>query len=427
MNDIDFATSVQSARAELGSGSNSFVFVTKNNSSAVSNGSLAGLPIAVKDVIDCVDMPTAYGAYNFIHYPDTSATVVQRLVDAGAVVVGKTNTHQFAFGTTGDVSSAGPVTHPEDRSRMAGGSSSGSGTAVARGIVPVALGTDTAGSVRIPAAMVGCVGFKPTWNRLPLDGVMPLSPTLDVVGVLASSVEQLKKTWPVLSANESRVQTSTGELPIRFANLADHPQVRLSSRIREQWRITCKSLSDQGVELSDCREGIDLEKLRSLYLTIIGYESIQIHDPLLSSRPDIYDPQIRERIENLRGVTDEQYEAALDARNRERESVEQAFEAYDAIILPTVGIETPAIGQRDIQDDSGVSNAWGGLAELTNPWNVLGFPAISVPIPVTRGLPLGLQIVGKLNEDEKVIALAETVTKILGVSLSAQKATTISE
>lgn len=408
---LDPTEARERARQEIGAGNNCFVHVPDELLPA-QDGPLHGLPFAVKDVMDCVGEPTCHGAYDYSELPVRSAVVVERLVAAGAVPVGKTHTHQFAFGTTGDISASGPVTNPVNPAKMAGGSSGGSAVAVATGIVPFALGTDTAGSVRIPAALVGCVGFKPTWDVLPLDGIMPLSPSLDAVGILANSVETVAQVWPTIS--QSEVDLESVDLDqITFRDLTDLVSVRTSSRIRRIWDQTVGRMTGR-TNVVDLDAAVDLERLRASYRTIIGHESEKIHAPIMGKNPKIYSPQILERINNIRGVSEADYQEALDWSRAEGERIFEHLGNNEFLIMPTVGIETPLIGQRDIHDDSGVSNVWGGLAEQTCPWNVVGFPAISLPIPVGEGeMSVGLQIIGRPHEDEKLLSVAMAVAALL--------------
>ncbi|HEY4558523.1 MAG TPA: amidase, partial [Enteractinococcus sp.] len=200
---------LRKARAEIGGGHNSFVYVPEAPLAIddASNRHLAGLPIAVKDVIDCEGMPTAAGS-TFDTVQPRSAALVEQLVSAGASVVGKTQAHQFSFGTTGDVSFAGPVRNAADPALMAGGSSGGSAVAVALGIVAAAIGTDTAGSLRIPAALNGVTGFKPTYEALSSAGIYPLAPSLDTPGIISRNVSTLTTLWGAL-----RGDTESSEEP----------------------------------------------------------------------------------------------------------------------------------------------------------------------------------------------------------------------
>ncbi|MDR7345779.1 amidase [Enteractinococcus fodinae] len=407
--------SLQMAQAEIGSGHNCFVYVPEQPLADEKADSLplAGLPIAVKDVIDCQGMPTAAGS-RFTALQPRSARLIDQLVAAGASVVGKTQAHQFSFGTTGDVSFAGAVRNAWDPSLMAGGSSGGSAVAVALGIVPAAVGTDTAGSIRIPAALNGVVGFKPTYGTLSSEGIFPLSPSLDTPGLVGRDVSTLVTVWEALHEVADDAQRPVrAHRPLRFGVLPSSSLTGMASRVESGLVHTLKRLDAKSNTLLETPH-VDLEILRRLYLSIIGWEGSMIHDGLSRVAPELYDDEIRQRIGNLFGVTFEDYLTALNAAQQQRHELSELFQDYDVLVSPTLAIETPGIGQRTVQDDSGLEQVWGALAHFTSPWNVVGFPAITLPIPgAEQPIPIGLQLIGKPECDTALLSIAEQVEALL--------------
>lgn len=400
---------------EVGRGHHSFVYVPEQPLAAENPESLplSGLPIAVKDVIDCQGMPTAAGS-GFTAVQPHSARLIDQLVAAGGTVVGKTQAHQFSFGTTGDVSFAGAVRNASDPSLMAGGSSGGSAVAVALGIVPVAVGTDTAGSIRIPAALNSIVGFKPTYGALSSEGIFPLSPSLDTPGFVGRDVSTLLIVWKALHDAADDAQRSVrGDRPVRFGVLPRTSRTGMASRLEKAFLSTLGRLNKERHAVQETHH-VDLEILRHHYLTIIGWEGSMIHDGLSRLAPDLYDDEIRQRIANLAGVTFNDYLAALNAAQQQSRALLSFFQEYDVLVSPTLAIETPRIGQRTVQDDSGLEQVWGALAHFTSPWNVVGFPAITLPIPGAEpSMPIGLQLIGRPHRDIELLAIAETVEVLL--------------
>ena len=401
-------TALEQATAHMGAGHNAFVYVPQSPLMAedAADRPLGALRLAVKDVIDCATMPTGVGS-RFTTVQPRSAAIVEQLVAQGAAVLGKTQAHQFSFGTTGDVSFSGPVRNARDATLMAGGSSGGSAVAVALGVVDAAVGTDTAGSVRIPAALNGVVGFKPTYGALSSDGIFPLAPSLDTPGLLARDVTTITKLWAALKPN-----TADPLAPVdkpRLGVLSPSSLSGMASSIHDTFTRVVKALkphAGQAVTTLD----VDLQALRTLYRFIIGWEASMVHGGWTRVAPQYYHDEILQRIRDLAGVTHDEYVNSLLEARRHRESLVSMFDDVDVLVSPTLAIETPRLGQRTVQDDSGLDQVWGALAHFTSPWNVVGFPAISLPMPHTPPhVPVGLQLIGKPGADAQLLQVAQTM------------------
>ncbi|HEY8479482.1 MAG TPA: amidase [Spirillospora sp.] len=360
----------------------------------VDRGPLHGVPVAVKDIIDVAGLPTGMGSAHFAgNVAESDAACVTRLRDAGAVIVGKTGTHEFAYGGTGDVSVTGPVRNPHDRERMSGGSSSGSAAAVASGAVPLALGTDTGGSVRIPAALCGIAGFKPAYGSVPTGGVFPLAVSLDHVGVLAASAADCRIAYEALAdaspADADARQGGVAEIKIAWIR----PET-----IDPDVERTVRALFPDAPS-----ERIDVDEIRSVYRAIQDAEVYDVHAERVAREPEKFLPPTLERLERASRTPGWRYLRALREREWFREQVEGLFDRYDLLASPTVPITAPKIGEKEGPLGPHVQT----LVSLTCPWNVLGLPALSVPAGTVHGLPVGAQLVSRRGAESLLFDVAE--------------------
>lgn len=356
-------------------------------------GPLHGLPVAVKDMIMVAGVPATMGSRHFAGYvPEADAACVTALREAGAVVVGKTTTHEFAYGPTGDRSATGPSRNPWDPERMSGGSSGGSGAAVAAGMVPLALGTDTGGSVRIPAAVCGIAGFKPAYDAIPADGVFPLSTTLDHVGVLAGTPGDCLIAYRHL-AGDGGGPGREGTEPVRVAWL--DPGSLFDGDPRVTRTVRAASGAADEVRLS---EEVAAE-LRETYLAIQSCETAAVHAERLERAPELFDAEVLERLRAAAELPGWRYVRALEARRRLAGTVGALFERHDVLALPAVPIVAPPVGAREMEVDGRSVAVRPALLALTSPWNVLGFPALTVPAGTVDGLPVGLQLVCRPGDE----------------------------
>ncbi|MQA85691.1 MAG: hypothetical protein GEV03_13975 [Streptosporangiales bacterium] len=363
-------------------------------------GRLARVPIGVKDIIDTAGIATTCGSRILAdRVPERDAEVWRRLGREGATCAGKMNTHEFAAGGTAENDHYGHVRNPWDTSRVAGGSSGGSAAAVATAMVGAALGTDTAGSVRIPAGCCGIVGLKPTYGIVPIDGVYPLSWTLDTVGPITRTVRDaallldILADLPETNAVEpaARAGAANGLAGIRIGV----PRSWLSGiqpAVAERFQEAVRDLRGCGAEPVEV-ELPDLEQLVAVNRAIIYAESSACHEPILRTRPD-YGPTIRARMEVGRYLLAGEYLTAQRLRTAACHAWSAAWPEADLIALPVLACTAPTIGSPTVDLDGRSAAVGPTLVRFTGPVNVTGLPAITVPCGFCADdLPVGLQLI----------------------------------
>jgi Asp-tRNA(Asn)/Glu-tRNA(Gln) amidotransferase A subunit family amidase len=377
-------------------------------------GPLHGVAVGVKDLFDVAGLPTRAGSDVLADAPPATADgpVVARLREAGAVVVAKLHTHEFAYGPTGDVAATGPALNPHDPTRITGGSSSGSAAAVAAGHLPLALGTDTGASVRTPAALCGVVGLKPTFGRLSTDRVFPLSESLDHVGLLTADVHSASVAWDVLSRPDG---TGGG------IQLPGVKGVRVGVLVDDYWRAAdpvidagvgaaVARLRDQGASVVEVRTPM-IDELADVYGTIVGAEAFATHADWITTRPQDYQPATRERITPNAGMAARTYVDALRTRRRLVAELRAAADV-DVLVLGTTRLRATPIGADTVEVDGKEVPVRASLLALTLPFNLTGWPAVSVPGAVSDGgLPVGVQVVGVGMEERGVLRVAGALTR----------------
>jgi aspartyl-tRNA(Asn)/glutamyl-tRNA(Gln) amidotransferase subunit A len=369
-------------------------------------GALHGIPISVKDLVDIADTPTTSGSAVPPRHPQTDAPIVTRLREAGAVIVGKTNLHEFAFGTTSEESAFGAVKHPRDLRRSAGGSSGGAAVALVEGMCFGSIGTDTGGSIRIPSAVCGIVGLKPTSGELTCDGVVPLSTTLDHIGPMARSVVDVAIMFAVMKGGsvetDSRARYVFGVPESYFCDRL-HPDVRAAlSRTRDA--LLRGGHQVRAVEIENAARTPDV------YLHIVLPEAAWYHAPTLAAHADRYSPGVRLRLEMGRYILAEDYVRALHLRTMLRRAVDRAFEGCDALLLPTLPIPAPVLGEASIDVDGTKEPVRAAMLRLTQLFNITGHPAIALPAGTTAdGWPVSVQLVGRHGGTERLLAVAAAV------------------
>lgn len=391
--------------------------------SGVCRGPLHGVPVAVKDVIATNGLRTTMGSRHFEnHVPRVDAEAVRRLRDAGAIIIGKTTTHEFAFGPTGDRGLGGPARNPHDPRRMAGGSSGGSGSAVAAGIVPAALGTDTGGSVRIPAALCGVLGLRPTIGSVSSQGVFPLAPTMDVVGPLARSSGDLRVVWDVLSGSVDSAAWSGRQLgaadsprcfrgrPLRVAVVQSGLTERLVPTQARAVQDAAARLSGAGFEVTGASVP-ELDEFHETYVAIQSAEAYAIHHERVLESPDLFDEEVLERLRAAGGLEGWRYVTALDRRRRLQAALDSSLQGTDILLLPTVPIEAPLVNQRRADFGAGWHSPRDALLALTEPFSVLGWPALSLPVAEGEGtLPASVQLAARPGQEQLLLHAADSLT-----------------
>jgi aspartyl-tRNA(Asn)/glutamyl-tRNA(Gln) amidotransferase subunit A len=374
-------------------------------------GPLHGVPVSVKDLIDVAGTPTTAGSALPPRYPRADAPIVTRLREAGAILIGKTNLHEFAFGTTSEESAFGPVRHPLDPSRSPGGSSGGAAVALVEGMCFGSVGTDTGGSVRIPSAACGTVGLKPSLNELPCDGIVALSSTLDHVGPMTRTVADAAVMFRAMQDHGARRGARAARAPGQ--RVLGVPQSyfweRLDPGVREALARAVDRLRHAGCEIRT----VAIEhaaRTADAYLHIVLPEASWYHAPTIDLHAERYSPGVRLRLEMGRYVLAEDYVRAMFLRGVLRGAVNRALEGCDALLLPTLPIAAPPIGAAAIEVDGQKEPVRAAMLRLTQLFNMTGHPAIALPAGRTRGgWPVSLQLVGAQNDTAGLLELAAAV------------------
>jgi Asp-tRNA(Asn)/Glu-tRNA(Gln) amidotransferase A subunit family amidase len=376
-------------------------------------GLLHGVPFSLKDLIDVEGIATTAASKVCAgRIAEKTARVVLRLEEAGAILVGKNNLHEMAYGGSSMISAFGPVRNPWDPERIAGGSSGGSAAAVALEMACAAIGTDTAGSVREPAALCSLVGLKPTFGRVSTDGVLPLSESLDHVGPIVSTVTDaaillsaiaehptpLSQRYAIDPNFVSAIQVNTSALRVGLprAFFTEELDPEVSAAFEDAVEVI-RAMTAAVIELS-----IEPDMDRTLQ----SVEAYEIHRKSILSRPDAYDPETLRRLKTGEDVTPEARRAAEEALRKAREEIRRVFEQVEVLITPTTALPAPRVDDLEANIDQ-LRPTELRLLRNTRPFNVWGVPTVSVPCGFTAaGLPIGLQIAGPPWREDLVLRLA---------------------
>jgi aspartyl-tRNA(Asn)/glutamyl-tRNA(Gln) amidotransferase subunit A len=353
------------------------------------------------------------------HVASGDAAVVTRLREAGAVFVGKTNLHEFALGTTSEDSAFGPARHPVDPTRSPGGSSGGSAISVAAAMAYGSIGTDTGGSIRIPAAACGLVGLKPTLGAVPTDGVVPLSTTLDHVGPLGRCVDDARLLFDVLRGAAPSVPGPAREARgIRLGVLREYFMTLLDAGVAAVFDSACAGLRTAGVELVDVAIP-HAGDIAPVYLHISLPEAAAYHAATLEDRGEAYTPNVRLRLELGRYILAEDYVRALGGREVLRREVDAALDGLDGLVLPSLAIPAPTIGAETVRIGGSEEPVRNMMLRLTQLFNITGHPAITLPCGTTpERLPVGAQIAGRRDGDLPLLDVARALEPYLGPGTS---------
>jgi aspartyl-tRNA(Asn)/glutamyl-tRNA(Gln) amidotransferase subunit A len=372
-------------------------------------GPLHGVPLAIKDLIDVRGtITTAASAVRISAAPASrDAAAVAYLRAAGAVFVGKTNLHEFALGTTSEDSAFGAVRNPLDSSRSAGGSSGGSAVAVVTGMALGSVGTDTGGSIRIPAAACGIVGLKPSYGEVATDGVVPLSPRLDHVGPIASSVAD---AWILFRAmaGESHPEPRAPAAPkeVRLKLLREYFCDLLDEDLARVFHEAVETLRNAGVQISNASIP-HAYATAAVYSKIAPREAFREHQETLEAAPEKYTPPVRQRLELGRTIPEEEFVQALEVQAVLRDEVDATLADCDALVLPAMPIPAPTLGAQTVRVGRVDESVRALMLRNTQLFNLTGHPAISLPCGKTsEGLPVGLQLVGAHARTDALVRVA---------------------
>lgn len=411
-------------------------------------GPLHGIPIGLKDMIDTNDMKTTMGSEIYKNYiPEQDAAVVSQLKEAGAIIIGKLNTHQFAYGPTGDRSYFGPMFNPYDLTRMAGGSSGGSAAAVAAGFCYGTLGTDTSGSIRVPASFSGLVGMKPTNGLVSQKGIFPLARSLDSTGPMTRTIKDNAILMNVLQGTSNTFYHNGGMTTVdnNFTKKKHEDFTRLigqnisnmkigipntfffdnlNSEIDHSIKNVINILKRLGTNVSNIYL-TKMEEFSEAQKVIIRYESRQIHEKNLTNYPNMWDDEVKERLTTHIPTYDE-YKNALSLQKQSKKEFRQVMDKLDALITPTMSIMPPKINERYVDlgenkeknkiEDNHIRRS---ITKLTAPTNLNGLPSLTLPCGFSsKGLPIGVQLIGKENDEALLYQIGYALEQELDLDLS---------
>jgi aspartyl-tRNA(Asn)/glutamyl-tRNA(Gln) amidotransferase subunit A len=371
-------------------------------------GPLHGVPISIKDLIDIRGVATtAASRVREGHIADRDAPSMLHLRQAGAVLIGKTNLHEFAFGTTSEDSAYGPARNPHDPSRSPGGSSGGSAASIVAGMALASIGSDTGGSIRIPAAACGTVGLKPSFGEISLDGVVPMSRTFDHIGPLTQTVSDAALVYHALLGDP--VSMPPAPMPVSGLRLAvPRPYFCdvLDDEVRAQFEASLDRLRAAGARIDDI-EIHHAADIVPVYFHISFADAATYHAATLETMADRYTESVRTRLEAGLYIQAQDYVRALAGREVLRREVDAALAQHDALVLPTMPIVAQPIGATVVMVAGSEQQVRAMMLRLTQLFNVTGHPALAIPCGTTNaGLPCSVQLAGCRMQTDALLRVA---------------------
>jgi aspartyl-tRNA(Asn)/glutamyl-tRNA(Gln) amidotransferase subunit A len=419
MSCVELTNQCQDQIAKLNPRLNAFLTVTEESARArareldrelaggTDRGPLHGIPIAHKDLIWTKGVRTTSGSKLFAGFvPDSDAAVVRKLDSAGAVMLGKTGLHEIAYGVTSDNPHFGTIRNPCDPERSPGGSSGGSGVAVATGMAYMATGTDTGGSIRIPASFCGVVGLKPTYGAVDRSGIQPLGLSLDHVGPLARSVADARVTFDVM-AGGSRSASAARPGDLRIGLPENFYFARAAGEVKDAVHRAARIAEQLGARVIQVRVP-DVEALNTAGRVILLAEASALYEPYLARRED-FGADVLALLDQGRMVPATDYVNAQRLRKVLLNEFRALFRSIDCLFVPTTPITAPRIGEKEVDLDGQREDTRIATTRLVRGMNVLGFPALSIPCGKSAGLPIGLQMIGRPFEENLLLSLGETL------------------
>ncbi|WGV26878.1 AtzE family amidohydrolase [Halotia branconii] len=390
-------------------------------------GLLAGVPFAVKNLFDIAGLTTLAGAkINAKNPPATQdATAVTKLKQAGAVLVGALNMDEYAYGFVTENFHYGATRNPHDLRRVAGGSSGGSAAAVAAGLVPLTLGSDTNGSIRVPAALCGVFGFKPTYGRLSRAGVALFSSSFDHIGHFARSVQDIATVFDVLQGEDDRDPICTKRplqscLPQLNKDISDIRIAIADDYFIKGAEAEALAAVQKVADALNVTEYVTLpeaHRARAAAFIITASEGANLHLDKLRLRPHDFDPATRDRFLAGALIPSSWYLQAQRFRRWYRDRIREVFQNVDVILAPTTPISAPLIGQKTMMLDGEEILIRPHLGLFTQPLSFIGLPVLSVPIQSLNGLPLGVQLIAAPHNEALILRVASVVEdKVMKIS-----------
>jgi len=391
-------------------------------------GPLHGVPVAIKDLLYTKGIRTTGGSKILADFvPDYDATVWKRLAAAGAVLLGKLNLHEFAYGISCTNPHWGTVRNPYDPQRIPGGSSGGSAAAIVAGMAGATIGTDTGGSIRVPAALCGCVGFKPTWSRVSRYGVIPLANTLDHVGPITRTVRDAAIVLGVIAGHDPDDPTSSREAVPDYAaalgkdiggtriGVIRELNYGLSDEVTRSFNAALKQLAAMGVVVEEVSAPA-LESASIATTVVMLAEALEYHETWIRTRPQDYGADVRALLEMGMGVPATSYVRMQRSRAAILADTLKALEGRDVLVVPGSAIAAPRIGEATVRVDGGASiDTVQAIIRFTSPFDATGQPALAIPTGLSeQGLPLSMQIIGRPFDEAGVLRVADAYERARG-------------